>query len=430
MRPLVHLILLLYRIAYPVLYLLYWPFYRRKLQRRGGQLDTLGERRGRFSVAKAKQLEALKNPVWIHAVSVGELNAALVLIAAWRKLAPELPFVLTTTTNTAQQLAKVRAPDRCVVIYAPLDLPGPIKRFLTHVQPRAVVIMEVEIWPQVILQTAKRDIPIAIVNGRMSDRSYQGFLRWKGVFSYLFSHIQVVLAQAEGDCQRFRALGASAETIGSMKFDLLPEAPSLDLTEALDAVFGTTPRTVLLGASTHAGEEASLARVYAALRPSYPGLRLVIVPRHAERGAAIAAELEQHSLTVNRRSLGSSSHADILLADTTGELLSFIQASDLVFVGKSLPPAEGGQNVIEPAVFAKPLLFGPNMGNFRNVVQLLLEGNGAVQVADEADFEAAIRALLADPKRQAALGTNARAVVDAQRGAADRTVQRLRTLCL
>ena len=168
------LFLLFYSCFYPVAYALYWPFYRRKLQRRGGELETIGERRGYFSHHKRSQLRDLTRPIWIHAVSVGELNAALLLIDAWRAVDRRRPFVISTTTNTAQRLARERAPDGCEVIYAPLDLPSAIDRTLDQIEPRMLVIMEVELWPQLILRSSQR-VPVVIANARMSDNSLRGF---------------------------------------------------------------------------------------------------------------------------------------------------------------------------------------------------------------------------------------------------------------
>ncbi|HAR66350.1 MAG TPA: 3-deoxy-D-manno-octulosonic acid transferase [Lentisphaeria bacterium] len=417
------LFLLFYSCFYPVAYALYWPFYRRKLQRRGGELETIGERRGYFSHHKRSQLRDLTRPIWIHAVSVGELNAALLLIDAWRAVDRRRPFVISTTTNTAQRLARERAPDGCEVIYAPLDLPSAIDRTLDQIEPRMLVIMEVELWPQLILRSSQR-VPVVIANARMSDNSLRGFLRLGGVVRYLLSHVTVVLAQTVEDARRFDEFAAKTTVIGTMKYDLIPSEAQAGLRQQLKSAFGDS-FTLLVGASTHAGEEAALVHCWQELRNSHPDLRLLIVPRHAERTPELIEELGLEKLARLSEGLPKGP-VDVLLGDTTGELLSYLSAADLVFVGKSLGPAMGGQNVIEPAALAKPILFGPHMGNFRATVHLLLDAKAAVQVQDTADLQKQLAHLLADSAERARLGQAALDVVRSQRGAVDRTVNALR----
>jgi len=265
------------------------------------------------------------------------------------------------------------------------------------------------------------------LGGAVADDPGQGQrepLRLGGVVRYLLSHVTVVLAQTVEDARRFDEFAAKTTVIGTMKYDLIPSEAQAGLRQQLKSAFGDS-FTLLVGASTHAGEEAALVHCWQELRNSHPDLRLLIVPRHAERTPELIEELGLEKLARLSEGLPKGP-VDVLLGDTTGELLSYLSAADLVFVGKSLGPAMGGQNVIEPAALAKPILFGPHMGNFRATVHLLLDAKAAVQVQDTADLQKQLAHLLADSAERARLGQAALDVVRSQRGAVDRTVNALR----
>lgn len=421
----------IYNALFTVFFALSAPFYFIKMARRGNWRKDFGQRFARYD-GKLKQAITNRHVLWVHAVSVGEVNMATHLIKALEVRAPNLKIVVSTTTSTGmEQLQKL--PHRISKIYFPIDRRAFAARALRLFNPEAIVLVEAEIWPNFMWAARRRKIPVFLVNARMSRRSYPRYRLFRFLFGSLFSQFAGVTAQNEDDAKKLRKLGVRPEAlqvVGSMKFDSarLSERPAVSARGLLEQVGVREGQPILLAGSTHAGEEKILAEIFRRLKARFPDLFLVIVPRHFERGKEVGDQLEAMGLKFAYRSLLSASvrHApgeiEALLVNTTGELRNFYQEADVVFVGKSLT-AEGGQNPIEPAALAKATVFGPNMQNFTAIADAFVKSGGAIQARDEAQLEAAIADLLANPKKRAELGRNALKVVQENLGAVERTVE-------
>ncbi len=420
----------LYQVLFAVGFTLMLPYFLFRMGRRGGYGPGFGERFARYAPAVAEKL-AVGPRIWVHAVSVGEVHVALGFIREWRTRRPGARFIVSVNTPTGHGVAaRHLAPDD-VLVYFPLDIPPVVRRALDALRPAALVLCEGELWPNLIRACARRGIPVASINGRVSDRSFRGY-RSARVFTRrvlpLFSRF---CAQSAEDARRLVELGAPADrvvVVGSAKYEATVADPAAAdrARHFLRAAGFPADATILVGGSTWAGEETALLDICRDLRPEFPSLRLVLVPRHAERAPGVVRELEARGVPYVRRSGGPAPSAlpEVALIDTTGELMGFYGAADLVFVGKSLT-RHGGQNPIEPALWSRPTLVGPNMENFRPVVADFLEVGALRQVSDAAELAAALRELLSDPARRADLGARAGAVVRAKAGALRRTVEEL-----
>lgn len=431
--------LCLYNLLLPVGLILMLPGAIRKMRQRGGHWRDLIQRLGFLSTAQKQAIAALpagKHRMWIHAVSVGEVGIATKLIARLLKDRPQTGIVLTTTTPTGYALAmefSVRQSGKVVVLYSPLDLLGVGARLLNELAPTQVVLVEAEVWPNLVSAAARRRIPVSLVNARLSPRSERRFHQLGFLIKPIFGMLHQVLVQEPEDVRRWSGLGVSLECIhytGSIKFDPQGAAPDLQQVQKLRVILEQTgwhpSQPCLLLASTHPGEEVLISQVVQRLRVSYPDLVLLIVPRHVERAQALSEELAGIGLTVQRRSQQSISPQSPLnlLIDTTGELRAWQELATMVVVGKSFL-ATGGQNPAEAVMAGKPVLFGPHMENFKSLIELLLSRDGAVQVDDAAALEQALKQLLNDPARQQKLGQNGHAALAVHEGATVKTVQRL-----
>lgn len=427
------MILFLYNLVFFVAFLLYSPFLYVKQKRRGGVTKEYWQRFGRFTAAEKTELASLDHPVWIHACSVGETVAALTFIRRWLEREPQARIVLSTTTTTGHALAAAKKPASVRLIYCPIDFYCFVRAALSAVRPSLLVIFEVEIWPNLILQAQARGIPLALANGRMSDKSAQGYTKHSWLFRRLFRAFAVLCMQTREDSERVRRVAgpeANVHTCNTMKFDQVPdqkrgEAADQAVRAELDRAFGPGERLVFVAGSTHGGEEELMADTVRGLRADIPALRLVLVPRHVERTPDVEAVLKQRGLSYRllRNDPGTATGpVDVLLVNTTGELMNYYAAADVTYVGKSLAGNEGGHNIIEPAIFGKAILHGANMQNFRDVARIFREAEAAVEVADDADFAPALRALLLDKGARTELARRSRAVVDSQRGAIDHTL--------
>lgn len=410
-----------------------------KMRRRNGRWRDLAQRVGFFDAKTKSTIAALpaRNRLWMHAVSVGEVNVAQKLMARLLQAEPELGIVLSTTTPTGHALAAefaAKQPGRVVAIFSPVDLPGVGRRLLKLIRPAQLVLVEAEVWPNLTAAAGRLGVPVSLVNARLSPRSARRYLKFRSLIGPIFQMLQQVLVQEEADIARWESFGVERGRIhltGSIKYDpdgaTVPEARIEELRGALGRAGVLLTQPVLLAASTHAGEEVELGRVFQRLREAVPNLVLLIVPRHVERRAEIIAALQSIGLQPALRSNPAATlepGAPCFVIDTTGELAAWQHLATVVVIGKSFL-AEGGQNPAEAALARKPVLFGPHMENFTPLVDLLLRHQGARQVADFEDLTHACRELLlnsAVAKRMAAAGD---AALLAHQGATLRTVERL-----
>lgn len=421
----------LYNILFTIFFVLSAPYYFMRMRRRGNWQRGFPERFGRYST-KLKQAITNRHTLWIHAVSVGEVNVCTQLIRALEPRAPNLKIVVSTTTTTGMAELRRKLPTHVSKIYYPIDRRVWVGRALNTIRPEAIVLVEAEIWPNFLWRAHDYGWPVFLVNARLSDRSYRGYKRFGFLFRPLFGLLAGVGAQNEADAARLRELGCRPDAIhivGSLKFDAakLDERRLLNVPALLRQLAVPRGAPILIGGSTHAGEEAVLAEIFLRLRASFPDLFLVLVPRHFERSQEVGRELDARGVNfVFRSEIMSHSkftpgETDCLLVNTTGELKYFYEYATLIFVGKSLT-AQGGQNPIEPGALGKPMVFGPNMQNFEEIARGFVTKNGAVQVRDAAELEIALADLLANEPRRAELGRNALKVVHENLGAIDRTV--------
>ena len=356
--------------------------------------------------------------LWIHAVSVGEMRAAQPLVAALRAAHPDAPVLLTCMTPTGRTTAEALYGSFAHIVYLPYDYAWLVRRFLRRVQPRAGILMETELWPNLIDAAARQRIPMVLANARLSARSARGYARLPALTRACLARIAAVAAQSEADAARLLKLGAaSAHVTGNLKFDIAPPPALLERGAAWKAQWGQRP--VLLAASTREGEEAPLLRAFAEAAPAE--VLLVLVPRHPQRFDAVAGLIEAAGLACQRRSAldGVQLHAGtrVLLGDSLGELFAYYAACDVAFVGGSLLPL-GGQNLIEAASVGRPVLVGPHTFNFEEATQRAIEAGAALRVSEAGDLLEKALQLLNDDAARARMGTAGLAFAARHRGAA------------
>ncbi|RBP46336.1 3-deoxy-D-manno-octulosonic-acid transferase [Roseimicrobium gellanilyticum] len=416
----------------------------KKMKARGGKSADLWQRFGYFSAEQEQRLHDFRasgEVWWIHAVSVGESGIAMKLIRELRKRRPDLGFFVTTTTPTGLRQFEdfaVKCDGRVIPMYSALDGWFTVRRFLNLVQPAQLVLVEAEVWPNLVLACHVRGIPVSLVNARLSPRSERRFRKMRFMVETIYELLDHVGVQEAEDPQRFAsALGIRPECIvhtGSIKFDTAGEKEPVEQVAAFRALLSgmgiVAERPILLAASTHPGEELALAKMYQRLRKEVPGVYYVVVPRHAERGGEITKELEGVGLQARLRStLGgdatvSSGGGDLLVVDSTGELRAWQYLASVVVIGKSFLGI-GGQNPAEAIVAAKPVVFGPHMENFSALKDLLLQHQGALEVADIDASESVIRSLLKSPAKGQQLAQAGRKALLPHAGATERTASLL-----
>lgn len=405
------------------------PVFAYRAWRHGKYLEGLGQRFGRVPAGLNPDVDP---SIWIHAVSVGEVLAARAIVPELRRRYPRLRLFLSTTTITGQQVARSRVPEVDGLFYFPLDLPWAVRRWVDRLQPTLFLMMETELWPNLLRACRAHGARTALVNGRISARSFPRYRLVRPFMRRVLADVDLCCAQSEESAQRLVALGADPARVvvtGSLKFDAL-DWSSGGRDRVLRFFRLREGRTVFMAASTLRGEDAAVLRAFRRLRTVRPDALLVIAPRHPERFAEVEEACAAEGYRVIRRTallVDTEPPADIVVLDTVGELARLFEIATLVFVGGSLVDA-GGHNILEPAVFGKPILFGPHMQNFAEIAEAFLEGGAAVQVRDEAGLEAAVLALAEDPLRRASLGAAARALVEANRGARERTLHEIERL--
>ena len=403
------------RTLYTLLFYLLMPFVWLRLawraRRQPDYLRHLGERYGVYPSSAGAPL------IWVHAVSVGETRAAQPLIEALQQQWPTHRILLTGMTPTGRDAGAQVYGDRVLQAYLPYDLPFAVDRFFRHFSPAFGVLMETEIWPNLLAAATRHRVPVVLANARLSARSARGYQRIAALAKPAFGSLAGVAAQTEGDGERLRALGAAPVAVcGNLKFDVTPPPALLDLGRNWRAALAGRP--VWLAASTREGEEALVLDAWAAVRGS--GALLVIVPRHPQRFDAVAALLAQHGLRVGRRSAGlPAADTDVWLGDSMGEMAAYFALADLAFVGGSLLPL-GGQNLIEAAACGCPVLIGPHTFNFRQATEDAIAAGAALRVADAGMLGQVAARLLDDAPARATMQAAALAFAAAHRGATQR----------
>jgi 3-deoxy-D-manno-octulosonic-acid transferase len=372
--------------------------------------------------------------VWLHAVSVGEVNLLDPLLSRIEREYPGWDVVISSTTATGYALAQKRFAPR-TVFYAPLDFSWAVSVALGRLQPDVILLAELEVWPNLVRAAKRRGVKVAVVNGRLSDKSFHGYRRFKWLLATTFARLDLVVAQNDQYAARFRELGCAAESVdvsGSLKFDGAQSDRHNETTQRLARLAGiSSDDIILLAGSTQAPEESLAIDAFKRYAAAYPNLKLLLVPRHPERFAEVAQLLERRGVAWERRSeletRGHDPQARVLLVDAVGELAAWWGTARIAFVGGSMG-SRGGQNMIEPAAYGAAVCFGPNTWNFRDVAELLVDRGGAVVVRTGDELTRFIGRCLTDPGFADALGEKAATIVRSQQGAADRTIAWLRPL--
>jgi 3-deoxy-D-manno-octulosonic-acid transferase len=409
------------------------PWFLYQAIRYGKYVGSLSQRMGYLPVSFNMDAEP---SIWIHAVSVGEVLSARPLARDLRARYPRLRVFLSTTTMTGHELARQSVHDVDAVFYLPFDLGVFVRRTLDLVRPRLFIMMETEIWPNLLRECRRRGVKTAIVNGRLSQRSYPRYRLVRGFIRRVLDDIDLFCVQSEQSARRFIDLGTNPGRVivtGSLKFD------SLDLStptqsRARDRVlryFRIPPsRAVIVAGSTMKGEDAAVLRAFRRVRAEVPATMLILAPRHIERVPEVQQFCSQEGFRTIRRSelpIDAEPRADIVILDSIGELATMYQLATVAFVGGSLVPT-GGHNILEPAVFGKPIVFGPHMSNFAEIADAFVANVAGVQVKTERELGDVLLTLMTDPIRRARLGAAARALVEANRGAKDKSLDVLASL--
>ena len=392
----------------------------RDVARGGPRALALRERLGSSPAVPAPA----RGGIWIHAVSVGEVHAARGLIPHLRRELPGLPVLLSTTTATGQQLAGGAGAD--ATFYLPLDLPGPLRRTFALLRPRWLLLVETELWPNLMRAARLRGVPVALVNGRLSARSLARYRRLRRWWPGLLEDLRVVCARTPAEADRFRRLGIPARRVfaaGNLKADAMALQPPEQLRRRLARALAVDPRRPLIVAGcTMRGEEERVLEAFRRLLRGHPRARLLIAPRHPERFDEVEQLARTAGFAVRRRSGSGPADAPVLLLDTIGELPAAYGLGTVSFVGGSLVPT-GGHNLLEPAIQAQPLLFGPCMDNFATLAEQFVRHGAARQVADAETLATSLAELLEDGESRRLLGARARALALADAAAGARTAR-------
>ncbi|MBF0215576.1 MAG: 3-deoxy-D-manno-octulosonic acid transferase [Candidatus Omnitrophica bacterium] len=367
-------------------------------------------------------------PVWIHAVSVGEANLAVKLAVGIKKRIPGTRIVISTTTPSGNILAKERGKGIAdAVFYYPFDLSFIVSSVVRKIRPIVYIVVETEIWPNLLRALANKRVPVVLVNGRISGKSFPGYLRIRPLMRIILKNISLACMQSGMDAQRIKAIGMSPERVsvtGSIKFDISEPDGAPEFTKG-DMGFGEHDPVIVAG-STHHPEEKFLADAFTSLRKKYEGLRLIIAPRHIERARTISASLHKERIS-NAMFSGIMKDRgkevyDAVVVDTIGHLKFIYRYADVIFIGGSLMP-HGGQNPIEGVAGGKPVIFGPSMYNFKEISEILIEAGAAIKVSDSNELTRVIDSLLADANKRAIMGSKGKEVVECNIGAMERTVE-------
>jgi 3-deoxy-D-manno-octulosonic-acid transferase len=417
---------------YDIAFLIFSLFYLPTLIFKGKLHADFGERFARYSEEKRRSLKACEGGIWIEAVSVGEVAVCRSLIEGLKARFPGKKIVFSTVTKTGNELARKLYSGDAVIIYFPLDLSWIARRSVSLIAPSLYIMVETEIWPNIIKELSSRSVPCVLVNGRISDRSFGRYRLVKPFLSGTLKKIGLFCMQSLPDAGRIKALGAPDVNIrvtGNMKFDADVRADTVKAEEAKNKMGLSGGGRLLVAGSTHPGEETVILDVFARLSVEFPDLKLLIAPRHIDRAGDVGRIIARHGFTPIRLStLGPRQNGNggpqVYLLDTIGQLRDIYSIATLVFVGGSLVP-HGGQNPIEPAVFGKPVIFGPHMFNFREITRVFVDNDAAMLVKNDEGLLAAIKALLTDPKLCSNMGKNAAAAIIEKRGVTNRNIEEI-----
>ena len=424
---------LLYSIATLIALVALAPYFLYQALRHNKYVGSLGQRLGYLPVSFNLDAE---ESIWVHAVSVGEVLAARPIVTGLKARYPALRVFLSTTTLSGQRLAR-SVSDADAVFYFPFDFTFIVRRTLNLVKPRLFVMVETEIWPNLLRECRRRGVRTALVNGRISPRSFPRYRIIRPFMRRVLSDVDRFCAQSEETARRLGRIGADASRVtvtGSLKFDALdPSTAPGRGRERVLRFFRISPgRLVLVAGSTSKGEEEAVIRAFNRVRTTQLGgnALLILAARHPERFADVERLCQREGLSTKRRSdlpIDSEPRADAVILDTIGELAQLYQIATAVFVGGSLVPA-GGHNILEPAVHGRPIIFGPHMDNFAEIADAFLTKGAAIQVRTDRELEEAVVSLMGDPVRRTRLGVAARALVDENRGSKDKTLNVLAEL--
>ncbi|MCX7960197.1 MAG: 3-deoxy-D-manno-octulosonic acid transferase [Burkholderiales bacterium] len=392
-----------------------------RARREPGYRERIGERLGYY---RDREVSPSGRPlVWVHAVSVGEARASAALVRALAAGEPRCELLLTCTTAAGRTTLADLHGQAARIVWLPWDTPGAVRRFLAHFRPTLGVLVETEVWPNLVVACRARGVPLVLANARLSERSARRYARVSGLARPAFAAFAAVCAQSEADAARLRAVGATAvEVTGNLKFDATPDEAKRAEAAAFRAALGA--RQVLLFASTREGEEAML---FDALGAPPAEVLVVVVPRHPARADDVERLLAARGLRIARRSRGDAVEAQALVGDTLGEMDFYYAAADVALIGGSFAPL-GGQNLIEALAAGTPAVLGPHMFNFAEATRLALEAGAALQACDAKAALAEAMRLLADPARRRAMGEAGRRLCAAHRGATARHLARIRAL--
>ncbi len=428
------LVLLIYNFLLPFALLVLLPVSALKMRRRGGYGAKFWQRFGFFDKAVAARLESIHGRCrWMHAVSVGEVNVARKLIRELLEAEPDIPVVLSVTTSTGYAVACEKAPPGLTVIYSPVDLALVVGPVFARIRPRQFILVEAEVWPNLVRCMQRAGVPVILVNARLSPRSERRYRQFRWFAAPVFGMLDRVLVQEPEDVARWEAIGARPGRVlvsGSIKFDQSGQAASspeqVVVFRALlqQAFSGPLPR-VVLAASTHPGEEEAFARLWTGIRQDFPGVRLLIAPRHAERRAEVSAALTGLGLRPALRSTLSAGSPgaqppDVLIIDSTGELRDWQALAEVVIVGKSFL-AKGGQNPVEAIAAGVPVLTGPHMENFAALMKLLLAADGIRQTTGLEELARLLPVFLEHPGAAQKMASLGKAALARHAGATQRT---------
>ncbi len=437
------------RILFNVTFLLFSIFYIPTLFFKGRLHRHFLQRFGVFEKDILNWFSQAKEVLWIHAVSVGEVQVVKYLIDKIKEEMPEKNIVLSTTTRTGYHLAKRFIAKDVMVIYFPLDFSFTVRAAVEKIHPSLFVMMETEIWPNLIIELSDRKVPIALLNGRISDRSYNKYMAIRLLLKPTIDRITRFAMQTERDVERIKAIGADEGQVtatGNMKFDsgitqdILSEERRIDLAKGIrESLLLSPDEDIIITGSTHTGEEEILLNAYMRLREEFPHLRLLIAPRHVERVRRLEHTIRKMGIKSARTSYfmrneisddkkeEKSKQECIFLLNTIGELKNMYSMATIVFMGGSLVK-RGGHNLIEPAAFGRPIIFGTHMFNFRDMSELFLDSDAAIRVANEGELQEACGLLLRDPEKRREMGEAAKKLINDNMGATDRDLNILKEL--